>query len=108
MTLSSGPSRRSPNHINHRLTLGSSPAAPYPPHTPSTVQYFHTEFNAQVAPLNTNGGIKGCLDERGRLIVSGQDGVCFFLMLEKGLGLGKKRIALLLLTLGDYLSGEHG
>lgn len=28
MTLSSGRSKRSPNHINHRLTLGSSPAIP--------------------------------------------------------------------------------
>lgn len=28
VTLSSGPSKRSPNHINHRLTLGSSPNRP--------------------------------------------------------------------------------
>lgn len=41
VTLSSGPSKRSPNHINHRLTLGSSPK-------PSLL-YSNEELNAQVA-----------------------------------------------------------
>lgn len=55
MTLSSGPSKRSPNHINHRLTLGSSPAHPHPPNCTSAQSLKH-----KALPQNTNGGIIGC------------------------------------------------
>lgn len=77
VTLYLGSSKHSPNHINQRLTLGSSPAAPL---------YLSTELNAQAALQNTNEGKTGCESElRARLYRCRSCWHCSYLKLKKGL-----------------------
>lgn len=87
----SRPSKRSPNHINHRLTLGSSPA------TPTVLQHrslMHRMHNRILMEDWCELEPHVCWDKRVRKRM--QDHVqtgwhCFYLMLKKGIGFWQKR-----------------